>query len=121
LRLLWLSVLLFPLTACKSSTPTSPTLTPDGKSGPGTGTKPNRSAPTLPEAIRDLKAVGISDANQKIIGLMLRGEHFADAGLKELAVFKHLKVLTVEKAEVTTAGVSELKKALPNCKIVVAQ
>jgi hypothetical protein len=42
-----------------------------------------------------------------------------DAGLKELAALKGLQTLRVDfSPQVTDAGVQELQKALPNCKII---
>ena len=40
-----------------------------------------------------------------------------DAGLKELAPLKNLTSLNLSDTKVTDAGVKELQKALPNCKI----
>src|SRR5262249_11425215 len=42
-----------------------------------------------------------------------------DTGLKELAGLKSLQTLTLDQTtQVTDAGVRELQKALPNCKII---
>jgi hypothetical protein len=41
-----------------------------------------------------------------------------DAGLKVLAGLKGLQTLHVNDTKVTDAGVRELQKALPNCKII---
>jgi hypothetical protein len=40
-----------------------------------------------------------------------------DAGLKELAALKGLKVLDLSSTKVTDAGLKELRKALPTCRI----
>jgi len=40
-----------------------------------------------------------------------------DAGLKELAKFKHLASLTLCETKVTDAGVAALQEALPKCFI----
>ncbi|HEV3438242.1 MAG TPA: hypothetical protein VG122_12835 [Gemmata sp.] len=40
-----------------------------------------------------------------------------DMGLKELAQLKKLAVLDLAVTKVTDAGVAELQKALPQCKI----
>jgi hypothetical protein len=50
--------------------------------------------------------------------LDLNGTKVTDAGLKELAGLKNLKLLFLFDAPVTPAGIAELKKALPGCKIV---
>jgi hypothetical protein len=41
-----------------------------------------------------------------------------DAGLKELAGLKKLQTLVHSNTQVTAAGVAELQKALPQCKII---
>jgi hypothetical protein len=41
-----------------------------------------------------------------------------DAGLKELAPLKGLTELYLSRTKATDAGVKELKKALPECKII---
>ena len=41
-----------------------------------------------------------------------------DAGLKELAALKGLQTLNLVLTKVTAAGVAELQKALPDCKII---
>jgi len=40
-----------------------------------------------------------------------------DAGLKDLAPLQGLKTLLLGDTKVTDAGVAELQKALPDCKI----
>jgi len=40
-----------------------------------------------------------------------------DKGLKELAALKGLQELYLGRREVTAAGIAELRKALPDCKI----
>ena len=45
-------------------------------------------------------------------------DQISDAGLKELAKLKKLKFLSLVNTQVTDAGVAELRKALPNCRII---
>jgi hypothetical protein len=52
-----------------------------------------------------------------VVRVVIRGQKITDAGLKELAALKNLRLLTLQYTEVTDAGVAELQKALPNCKI----
>ena len=40
-----------------------------------------------------------------------------DAGLKQLAGLKELKLLFLQGTKVTDAGVAELQKALPGCNV----
>lgn len=42
---------------------------------------------------------------------------FGVVGIKELAKLQKLEWLMLDRTKVTKAGVAELKKALPNCKI----
>ena len=51
-------------------------------------------------------------------GLNLKGSTITDDGLKVLAVIKSLKEVDLTDTDVTPEGVAELRKALPNCKIV---
>jgi hypothetical protein len=41
-----------------------------------------------------------------------------DAGLKELAQIQGLTILDIRHTKLTKAGVAELQKALPKCKIL---
>jgi hypothetical protein len=49
--------------------------------------------------------------------LDLRGTKVTDAGLRELAALKGLRILALSDTKVTDAGVAELQKALPDCKV----
>jgi len=53
-----------------------------------------------------------------IRALDLRGPRVTDAGLKDVAKLQNLRLLYLSGGRVLTdAGVTELKKALPNCEI----
>ena len=41
-----------------------------------------------------------------------------DVSLKEVAKLKKLKALFLDETQVTKAGLAQLQKALPNCKII---
>ena len=51
-------------------------------------------------------------------GLSLRNTGVADAGLKELAGLKSLQLLYLHRTQVKDAGVMELRKVLPQCRIL---
>ena len=63
----------------------------------------------------DLAAVGRLTTLRE---LLLSGNRLTDAGLKHLAPLSNLAVLEVKDTGTTAAGVAELQKALPKCKIV---
>ena len=50
--------------------------------------------------------------------LHLSGPKITDAGLVHLNGLTQLQDLGLQQTKVTDAGVAELKKALPDCKIV---
>jgi hypothetical protein len=52
-----------------------------------------------------------------ITGLNLEFTHATDVGLKEISQLEGLRTLYLWGAKVTDAGVTELQKALPKCKI----
>ena len=54
---------------------------------------------------------------QNLEGLNLRETQITDESLKDVAKLQKLELLALEGTKVTKAGVAELKKALPNCKI----
>ena len=49
--------------------------------------------------------------------LLLDGTKVTDKGLKELVSLKSLRAVNLRKTGVTKAGVGQLKKALPACRI----
>ena len=53
----------------------------------------------------------------RAFGLDLSGMHFTNPGLKEVAAFKQLQALHLNRTNVTDAGVDEFRKALPDCYI----
>lgn len=68
--------------------------------------------------------LGVTDAGMKHLAgfeklerLNLFATSVTDAGLKDLAALKSLKSLDLSRTKATAAGVAELQKALPNCKI----
>jgi hypothetical protein len=70
------------------------------------------------------KCPNVNDAAAKELGkfeglstLVLAGTAVTDAGLKELAPAAALASLDVSQTKVTDAGVAELQKALPRCKV----
>ena len=50
--------------------------------------------------------------------LTLGGSQITDAGLMHLKGLRNLKHLTLVHTSVTAAGVQELKKALPDVKVI---
>ena len=54
---------------------------------------------------------------EKVTHLFLHRTQITDAGLKDVAKLQKLEILRLDFTKVTKAGVSELKKALPNCYI----
>ena len=55
---------------------------------------------------------------EKLTNLSLYGcDQITDAGLKELAKLKQLEGLVLVDTKITKAGVAELQKALPKCRI----
>jgi hypothetical protein len=65
-------------------------------------------------------SAGLKDlgALKRLQTLFLGGTQVTDAGLKELTNLKRLTYLELyDCVRVTDAGVAELRKALPNCKI----
>ena len=54
---------------------------------------------------------------EKVLGLSFRGRKISDESLKDLAKFKGFVFLDLKGTQVTKAGVAELQKALPKCKI----
>jgi len=55
---------------------------------------------------------------KKLTELSLYGrKQITDAGLKELAKLSHLDVLWLSETQVTKAGVAQLHKELPKCRI----
>ena len=54
---------------------------------------------------------------EKVWSLALSRTKITDAGLKEVAKLQQLKILWLQDPQITDAGVTELKKALPKCEI----
>ena len=55
--------------------------------------------------------------SQQLGTLFLTDTQITDAGLKDVTKLHKLKMLRISGTKVTKAGVTELKEALPNCKI----
>ena len=62
---------------------------------------------------RDMKA-----KDKPIVAVVMRGPKVTDAGLKHLAGLKQLRKLDLTGTKVTDKGKADLKKALPNLKIM---
>ena len=78
------------------------------------------SAETNEEAIAALEQLGGTigkDANGNVVSLSLIGTTITDAGLVHLKRLTRLQRLVLDFTKVTDAGVADLQKALPNCKI----
>ena len=54
---------------------------------------------------------------EKVTELFLFNKKITDAGLKEVAKFKQLRFVNLEDTKVTKAGVDQLIKVLPKCRI----
>ena len=54
---------------------------------------------------------------QKVTELNLTAYNLTDAGLKDLAKLQNLQYVNLYDTKVTEAGVAELQKALPKCRI----
>ena len=57
---------------------------------------------------------------QKLVYLSSNFTKITDAGLKDVAKLQKLEYVYLQGPEVTQAGVAELKKALPNCRILAS-
>ena len=55
--------------------------------------------------------------DRSVIEVTLHGPKVTDAGLVHLKGLTSLQSLSLYRSQVTDAGVAELQKALPNCKI----
>jgi len=66
------------------------------------------------EGLKDI--AGLHQLNS----LVLQGTNITDEGLKELAKLKLVSFLNLRETETTEAGVAQLQKALPNCRIYTA-
>ena len=71
-----------------------------------------------------MDSTNITDESMKVVGklkhlriLGLNGTKITDKGLKELVGLKELEDLVLSSTQVTAAGVTDLKKALPKCRI----
>jgi len=72
----------------------------------------------------DLSSTGVTDAGLKkmahltnLTTLTLVDTEVTDAGLEHPAALKSLTDLNLRNSKVTAEGVTDLQKALPNCKI----
>ena len=54
---------------------------------------------------------------KQLEGLHLTGTKITDADLKDIAKLQQLHALGLNHTKITIAGVAELRKALPECKI----
>ena len=97
---------------------------------PGSDTAQNQQQPmaeqssaeteTEAEAIAALEQLGATigkDENGNVISLSLIGTKITDAGLLRLKRLTKLQRLVLDFTKVTDAGVADLQKALPDCKI----
>jgi hypothetical protein len=50
--------------------------------------------------------------------LSLVGANLTDAGIRHLAGLPNLESLDLRRTKASAAGIAELQKALPNCKII---
>ncbi|HEV8072018.1 MAG TPA: protein kinase [Planctomycetaceae bacterium] len=57
---------------------------------------------------------------KKLEKLSLAKSHVSDEGARQLAQLKHLKELDLTETKVTAAGVHELQKSLPTCRILTS-
>ena len=86
----------------------------------GCGEKATIADPFVEKAVR--KSLEKSEGQltaadlEKVTSLRLPFPQITDVGLKELAKLQNLEELYLP-TQITKAGVAELKKALPNCKI----
>ena len=67
---------------------------------------------------RILAAPSYKTGFERVRQLDLSNTQITDAGLKEVAKMKQLIVLILDDTTVTKAGVAQLQKALPKCKII---
>jgi hypothetical protein len=66
--------------------------------------------------LTDLFAKNLAELKQ-LKRLSLAGSGLSDAGIKHLAGLPNLESLDLRRTKATAAGVAELHKALPKCKI----
>ena len=59
---------------------------------------------------------GLTNLQSLVIGIGLQSQ-VSDAGLVHLKGLANLEVLHLAATQITDAGIADLKKALPNCKI----
>ena len=67
--------------------------------------------------LTDLFAKNLAELKQ-IKRLSLAGSGLSDVGIKHLAGLPNLETLDLRRTKASAAGVAELQKALPNCKII---
>ncbi len=68
-------------------------------------------------SLADLFAKNLAELKQ-LKRLSLAGSGLGDDGIKHLAGLPNLEWLDLRRTKASAAGVAELQKALPNCKIV---
>jgi hypothetical protein len=68
-------------------------------------------------ALEQLGATFTKDGDGNVIALNLNSTKISDVELRKLKAFPQLRDLSLNNTNVTDAGVADLQKALPNCKI----
>ena len=115
-----LAVLLIGIVGCGgSSQPGGGSVpTPEGSQGK-TDKPPAQTANADPVAALEKIGAKIQRNEQaEIIEVFLRGTQITDAGLVHLKGLTKLQTLGLIGTMVTETGVADLKKVLPNCKII---
>ena len=68
-------------------------------------------------ALKKLGAVIKQNDQGEVVEVLLINTQITDAGLVHLKALTELQELNLRDAKVTDAGVADLQKSLPNCKI----
>lgn len=53
----------------------------------------------------------------RVTELLIRGEHYTDAVVDDICVFRHLEQLTLQGTMLSPDGLRQLRSRLPNCRI----
>ena len=72
------------------------------------------------QAIAEIEKLGGKvrlNSEAKVVAIKLNSPQMTDDGLEHLKGLTNLKLLFLEETKVTDAGVAELQKSLPDCKI----